>query len=335
MSVAASIPGSRTRQKPLGTMVWYAFGGPVEYVDGKRTVLPVTVSSADLHKWFDHMGLDEDQLPPEVRRVDKFRTVTSNARHRYDVTNGRAELYVEEISYDPEQVTRHVMRRVTLDGQQSSLDHVATLRFIRGGRTANQRRTRNDQWKPAILTRVKEPDRSEVEAFIERIRDEYDEGADGLDSTALRGVVRRYLNSLCGVPLRSTGGIYFVPAGHETTIAGLSEVIARIDSPGCSLDYIPYEGSDHHRSIVEQALASEIADTAGTIARAAEVRLRSASTRGKLAPTQYAELRERYAEAISTIECFEGLGVSVDVPLDAMTIAADKLAELDRFNVGR
>jgi hypothetical protein len=335
MSVAAGVSVARVPALTLGTLVWYNFAGPVEYVDGKRTVLPVTVSSSDLRKWFEEFDLDTDQLPPEVRRVDKFRTVTTNARHRYEVTNGRAELFVEEISYDPEQVTRHVMRRVTLDGQPSTIDHVATLRFIRGGRTATHRRTRSDQWKPAIMSRVQEPDRSQVEAFIARIRAEYDEGADALDSTALRAVVRRYLSSLCGVPLRSNGGIYFVPDGNAGVVTALSEVIGRIGSPGCSLDHIPYQSDEHHRRIVEQALTTEIVDTAGTITRAAEARMRSAKARGRLAPTQFAELREQYRDAWALIERYEGLGLDVEVATDAMNEAADGLAELDRFSVGR
>lgn len=336
MSVAQINPANKPADA-LGTLLWFAFGGPVEYINGKRTVQPVAVSSDDLYRWFDEQGLDSSMLPPQVRRIDKFRTVTSNARHRYEVTGGRAELYVEEVEFDTNQVVRNVMRRVTDDRRQTIVDHVATLKFIRGGRSSKQRRTSGDHWRWAILTRVREPDRTEVEGFINRIDAAYKEGAEALDSTALRVIVRRYLLALNGVPLRSSGGIYFVPAGADSVIPGLAEVIKRIGSPGCSLDYIPYADRPHQRDILAEAFQAEVIGDCGNLQRTIDARRTAAEAKGgRLAPGHYAEMRARIDAILATVEIYvEELGLALGEAGTAIEQTIDRLSELNSLSLRR
>lgn len=315
----------------LGSLVWFGFGGPVEYIDGKRTVLPVKVNTEDLYTWFAELGLDESILPPQVRRIDKFRAVTSAARHRYEVTGGRAELYVEEVAFDHQHVLRNVMRRVTDENRMTTnIDHVATLKFIRGGRTATKRRTENDHWRSVILTKVREPDRAEVEKFIAGIDEAYRGGAEALETTGLRSVVRRYLLSLNGVALRSSGGIYFVPCSTADVVPALAEVIRRIDSPGCSLDYIPYLASDHNRAVLRQAFEADLMDDCGTLERAIETRKLQALARGRISPAHLAELRGRYEEIAARADLYyEELGLLPGAEGEAIKAVAAKLGELN------
>lgn len=336
MSVA-QISAAPSAEKTMGVLLWFAFGGAVEYVGGKRTVLPVSVNSDDLYAWFDELDLDQSMLPPQVRRIDKFRAVTSNARRRYDVTGGRAELYVEEVLYDVNQVVRNVMRRLTDDRHNTSVDHVATLKFIRGGRSNKARRTEGDHWRAAILTRVKEPDRSEVEAFIKTIDAAYHDGAESLDPTALRGVVRRYLLDLDGVQLRSSGGIYFVPASRASVVPALAEVIRRIGSSGCSLDYIEMEANDRNAQVVAQAMQVAIIEECEALGRAIDARKASAETKGKLAPAHYAEFHKKVAAIHATARVYtQELGLMLGPAAEALkSVEAKRASSLNALPLGK
>lgn len=323
MTVAhiSPVPASDT----MGVLLWFAFGGSVEYVDGKRTVLPVSVNSEDLYSWFAELGLDQSHLPPQVRRIDKFRAVTSAARRRYDVTGGRAELYVEEVQFDVNQVVRNVMRRVTDGRRNTSVEHVATLKFIRGGRSNKARRTTGDHWRSAIQTRVMEPDRSEVEQFIADIDAAYRDGADALDPTALRGVVRRYLLAVNGVQLRSSGGIYFVPAASAGIVPALAEVIQRIGSSGCSLDYVEMEVNERNTAVVTQAMQAAIVEECEALGRAIDARRASAQSKGRLSPAHYAEFKKKLDEILATAVAYSvGLGLPLGVAGEALDAVAAK-----------
>jgi hypothetical protein len=312
----------------MGVLLWFAFGGSVEYVDGKRTVMPVSVNVEDLYAWFAELGLDESHLPPQVRRIDKFRAVTSAARRRYDVTGGRAELYVEEVQFDVNQVVRNVLRRVTDARRNTTVDHVATLKFIRGGRSNKARRTTGDHYRAAILTKVLEPDRSEIEQFLADINTAYLDGADTLDPTALRSVVRRYLLALNGVQLRSSGGIYFVPASTADVVPALAEVIRRIDSSGCSLDYIDMEVNERNVAVVTQAMQTAIVEECEALSRAIDVRQAAAQSKGKLSPAHYAEFKGRLDEILATAVVYTAeLGLPLGVAGDALDAVEAKRAE--------
>ena len=98
----------------IGALVWFSIAGTVTYVNNKRTTIPVSVSYETLKQHFDALNLDASFLPPPIRKVDAFRAASTAAKDNYPLpTDGQyAELLVREVTFDFDQVIRHVMREV-------------------------------------------------------------------------------------------------------------------------------------------------------------------------------------------------------------------------------
>src|SRR5664280_3130028 len=94
----------------IGALVWFSIAGTVTYIDGKRTTIPVSVS----YEHFDNLNLDPSFLPSPIRKVDAFRAASTAAKDNYPLPpEGQfAELLVREVTFELDQVIRHVMREV-------------------------------------------------------------------------------------------------------------------------------------------------------------------------------------------------------------------------------
>src|SRR5664280_2740622 len=124
-----------------------------------------------------------------IRKVDAFRAASTAAKDNYPLpTDGQyAELLVREVTFDSDQVIRHVMREVRdTRGEKLSYDHVATLKFFRGGRIADNRRHSGDHYRTQILHGLAPLDREHVQNLVTTFEANYTTLSESLQSQALR-----------------------------------------------------------------------------------------------------------------------------------------------------
>lgn len=317
----------------IGSILWFSVAGAVERgPDGARKVVPVRVSHLELEQWFDELGLDPAFLPPSIKRIDAFRNASSSVRRTYDmpVDGQSAELLVVEVRSDVDQVTRHVMRQVR-DERQVKLDydHLATLKFIRGGRTSMGKRSSGDHWKHQILSRTRGQDRAEVEALIEEIDERYHDLAANLHSAAIRAVLRSYLGHLNAIPMKSSGGLYFVHQTRQADLDGLQQLARRIGQ-GTLLEQFPLVDTEDSREMLKEAYQSEVEEECRLLLRdIAELNDRADTRGGAVDPKAYAALNGRYQEVMANAaEYTEMLGRSQGRAAAALELALDAVADL-------
>src|SRR4051812_2290698 len=105
----AGIPANRF----IGSILWFSLGGSkeVDLVAGTTSTSAVRVTHAQLVEWFTDLDLDDSFLPPQVKKVDAFRNATSQVSRQYDMAaeGVSATLMIREVTYDSEQVVRHIV----------------------------------------------------------------------------------------------------------------------------------------------------------------------------------------------------------------------------------
>jgi hypothetical protein len=315
----------------IGSILWFSITGMVERPDGRRTVVPVRVSHSQLEVWFDDLSLDTSFLPPKIKKVDAFRTASSAAKAEYPLGNDQyAELMVREVVSDAEHVVRHVMREVRdTRGQTLSYDHMATLKFFRGGRTSTDKRHSGDHWKYNVLHGLAKVDLEQTEQLIADLNTRYTDLCANLQSSAIRGMIRNYLSSLNAIIVKPSGGVYFVHNSRQPTVDALQTLITRIGQ-GCTFYQFPLIDTPDSRLMLTDAFQSEVEDDCRLLLKdIAEINERSKSTGGKVNVKKYADLNARYQEVVSRSEEYTRvLGLAQGRAASALELALDSVMEI-------
>lgn len=337
MSTAAVLRDYRERlaglspNKFIGSILWYSVAGTVERgTDGRRTTVPVRVHQDDLVSWFEELGLDTNYLPPRIKRIDAFRNATSQVRREYpcgpEAAKQYATLRIEEVKSDNEQVIRHVVKDVRDERkEQLSRTHLATVKFIRGGRSSIGKRNSGDHVKTMILSRTRGEDHDQVEALIEDFNRRYDDLAVFLHAPALRGVVRGLLLSLNAVAMKTSGGVYFVHKSRWVELDKIQALMWRIGQ-GCVMEQQPLVDQSDSRRMLTEAFEAEVEDEVRLLLRdIADTN----SKRGLVAARRYAEFTARYNELESrSAEYTDLLGLAQSRAGDALELALSAVTEM-------
>jgi hypothetical protein len=323
----------------IGALVWFSIAGTVTYVDGKRTTIPVSVSYETLKQHFDDLNLDASFLPSPIRKVDAFRAASTAAKDNYPLpTEGQfAELLVREVTFDLDQVIRHVMREVRdTRGEKLSYDHVATLKFFRGGRIADNRRHSGDHYRTQILHGLSPLDREHVQNLVTTFEANYVTLSDSLQSQALRAVIRSYVSYLNAIIVKPTGGVYFVHHSRQPTLDALQELVRRIGQ-GCSFEQFPLVNTHDSRQMLTEAFQSEVENACRELLAEIAALNEKARTNGdRINVKKYAEMNGRYQEVLSRSEEYTRvLGLSQGRAGAALELAMDSVMDLaTRLDIG-
>lgn len=323
----AGMPATRF----IGSILWYSVAGTVERgTDGKRQTVPVRVHQDDLAAWFEELGLDKDYLPPRIKKIDAFRNATSQVKREYpcgEAGSGQyATLRIEEVKSDAEQVIRHVVKDVRDERRvELSRTHLATVKFIRGGRSSIGKRASGDHVKTQILSRTRGEDHEQVQALIEDMTKRYDDLGVFLHSPALRGVVRNLLLSVNAVAMKTSGGVYFVHKSRWEDLDKLQGLMRRIGQ-GCIMEQFPLVDQADSRRMLTEAFEAEVED---------EVRLllkdiaEANSKEGKVAARRYAEISANYRELEGrSAEYTDLLGIAQGRAADSLELALQAMTEM-------
>lgn len=319
----------------IGSILWYSIAGTVERgVDGKRSTVPVRVHQDQLAQWFDEIGLDEDDLPPRIKKIDAFRNATSHVKREYacgeEGSGQYATLRIEEVKSDSNQVIRHVVKDVRDERRERlSREHLATVKFIRGGRTAVGRRTSGDHVRTQILTRVKGVDFEECSELLAEFNQRYDDLAAYLHAPALRGVVRALLMKLNAVAMKTSGGVYFV---HKTRWDDLDKVqrLLHCIGQGCVIEQFELIDKTDSRRMLTDAFESEVEDDCRVLLKTiAQANAEAEAKTGLIPARRYAEVNAAYSEVEArSLEMSELLGVAQGRAHDALEMALSAVIEM-------
>ncbi|MGN2642515.1 DUF6744 family protein [Nocardia takedensis] len=258
----------------LGFVVLYSvFGGEV--------------TPDQVKAWFLELRLDQSLLPDQLRPVDAFEKVTgpdglrvsysladpSAVRQRGEYTRRKAgefdqvaTLMVRPVRVDGQQMVRHLVREVRDEGAKALKydSRLAEVIFHKDGSTPGGGR----------LQVV--PDNAEIGALPvaeqERIRESLAElsrmfqwHCTYLGPDRLRGIVRRYIEMLKGIPVRKGGGVYFVTADHTRVLAALTTFIGRVGEKSHFVQ-IPLPDAVEMRELVISAFTTKARDEANKLA---------------------------------------------------------------------
>lgn len=319
----------------IGSLLWYSISGTVDYIEGKRTQIPVRVTRDQLEAWFHELGLDSDFLPPKILKVDAFRKASTEAKRVYDIPGSdglKAELYIDEVESNNEYVLRHIMRKVRDPRQQTdeaklTTEYMATLKFFRGGRTAKAKRSAGDHYKSRPRPGLNSLDLEHVESMLSEIDDRYTDLSANLNEDKIRAVVRNYLTHLNAIGVKPSGAVYFVHKSRQRTLDALEDLVGRIGQ-GCTMDQVPLIDDVKRRNMLTEAFQAEVEDDVRVLlGKVAEANAKAKS--GKVSPKLYAELNAKYQEVQSRSEEYTRvLGLAMGRAASSLELALDSVMDL-------
>lgn len=334
--------------KIIGNIIWYSITGVVDRTSGKRQMVPVRIHHDMLTQWFTDLGLDEQFLPPKIKKIDAFRTASSNVKGTsYAISDTQeAEFLVTEIDANPEFVLRHIIREVRDKRlSQSTYAHVATLKFFRGARSSSGKRHMMEHYKTSINHTLVEVgldgrktgktyplqavDRVQVELLLTQVNETYTDLAANLHAQAIRAVIRNYLVHLNAIAVKPSGGVYFVHNSRHSTLVNLQTLVRRIGQ-GSSFHMIPLPDTTDQREMLTEAFEAEVEDDCRLLlAEIAEVNEKSKIRAFKIPAKKYAELSVRYREVQERSEEYtKMLGLAQQRAGAALEMALDSIMDL-------
>jgi hypothetical protein len=217
----------------LGYVVVYSvFGGQITLPDATAQ--------------FQHLRLDTDMLPGPLRADDAFLRVTGSdgVRDTYnldhldtDATPGdlaptptgpvrSASLMIRPVRRDATTIVRHIVRELR-DETAATLSydtHLGDVAFERttGSHGPGQMVIRLDD---AAVGDLSDTEQQRVHALLRTVEQRYRWQCVYLGADRIRSLLLDYMRRLDAVPVRPTGGVYFVTADHAATLDGLHQFI--------------------------------------------------------------------------------------------------------------
>lgn len=336
----------------IGTIMWYSISQFLDNKDGTKTTVPVRVTRDQLEVWFEELDLNLAYLPPVIKKVDAFRKASTAAETSYPLaTEGMtAKLRVEEIDYNNEFVLRHILRDVhDKRSKTSTTAHVATLKFMRGGRTSQGTRKSGQTYKHTInhtlvelgldnkptgrIYPLEASDRFEVEKLIAAFDARYTDLSANLHSDAIRAVVRSYLSDLNAIGVKPSGGVYFVHISRQKTVDALQRLVQKVGQ-GCTFHQLPLLNTLDQREMLTEAYQTEVQDKVTLLLKTVtQMNGASKAKGGKIAPADYTKVMDAYRDIASRSEEYTrvlGLaqgraGSALDLALDAVIDMSGRL----------
>lgn len=319
----------------IGSLLWFSLSGgrEVDLTTGTVTTHPVRTTHALLEQWFKDLDLDEAFLPPKILKVNAFRKASSEVTRKYETSaeGVHATLLVREVTYDGEQVVRHIVKEMR-DSRQQKLKyepHLATLKFFRARRTAAGRAANSEDWRWQILNTVAPEDLPHVESMIAEIQGRYDDLAVYLHHQAIRGMIRDYLTSLNAIAVKPQGGVYFIHQSRQDTVDALQQLVERI-GPNCSFHQVPLLDTPRQRAMLTDAFQDEVEQDVKLLLKdVLDLNEKVKNGKGKVTPEKYADLNARLQDVMSrSTEYTRVLGLAQGRAGDALELGIIAVSEL-------
>ncbi len=211
---AGSVGDHEQRLALLGYLFWFS-------------VSEMGVEREDLIGAMEDSGLEMRFAPGEVSARDAFRRATSslarsgvpmeeNSQSRlFGTERRRANLLIRDVRTSGKCIIRQVVREA-VDSVGATLEHkvVAQLELT----------TTDGIVAFPLTSELLEDERN----LLSKARPTFEKARLSYDSGAVRRMVFRIVSECAPVPLRASGGVYFVPAKHEPTIRCVERFVAEL-----------------------------------------------------------------------------------------------------------
>ncbi len=215
--------------RTIGYLVWYS-------------IFDTDIPKEDLEGLLHQYGLDE-YMPNPIHQNDAFR------RAAKAIEQNNIQTYIPGVTQNhlvdgfetPKEIVRHLVVE-TIDKNSQSLHYdpeVAIMKF--------DKETGNISYTSKT---------SNATELAEKVRDIYPRCLNNYGSRHIREMVYKILASMGPIPVRPTGGVYFVPAKYETKLSNLLSFLKKIgQSEGFK---VPLVNSSENRDMVRLKLNEHI-----------------------------------------------------------------------------
>jgi hypothetical protein len=187
----------------LGFMAWYSIG---EQLINRETLREYLVES----------GLDDGYMPAEIRIPDAFRRASKAVECKKE-SNEEGVFYrylVREVVSDRKMIQRNIVKE-TVDSKTARLKYAE---------------------KEAILVLEKEEGVLRIASVTEegsrlgqQVADLFQQYKSYHDARAIRSMCLTILKSMSPTSMRSSGGVYFVPAKYQEKLSQMIQFIRLVD----------------------------------------------------------------------------------------------------------
>lgn len=279
-------PDGTQQQAAADPLASYAAGIRDDAALGHLVVYSIfdgDVTPDALELWFVELGLDRALLPPAARPVDAYEKTTGELSASYSTADpkrarGRkreageevATLMVRPVAADTERIIRHLVREVRDEGAktlnyETRLAEIVFERDLTADRAPGAGVMRIAPDAQAI-GRLADLERKRVLEVIEELGDRYRRRCTFVSGDRLRGLVRRYVEDLKAVPIRPTGGVYFVGPEHAATLLALRQLVSRFGARS-KFTRIPLPDEAEMREMIVAAWRERAADELQRLSR--------------------------------------------------------------------
>lgn len=341
---AAPVAVAQTPQGLEGYAQQIASGGAILGYVVLYSVCVGEVTPQQAEQWFAELGLDKSLLPPQLRPIDAFEKVTGpdgvqdsysladptavrqrgERRRRAAGRDGQiATLMVRPVRTDDQQLVRHVVREVRDQGQKALAydNHIAEVIFHRDGGSPGGGRLQVIADNTAINA-LPTGEQTRIRDMLTELDDAYRWHCTYLGPDRLRAIVRKYIETMGAVKIRSGGGVYFVRHEHTPTLQALTQFVSRVGE-GSHFVEIPLPDQAEMRDMVIAAFTTKARDEANKLA----VDIATAKRKGDAAAA--GELHRRFARLKKSAGEYQNLlSNSLDEASSALDLVQLQLASL-------
>jgi hypothetical protein len=223
---------SDTNAAILGYLTWYSIRNGLYEINALRALVL-------------QAGLEESCLPPKIRVSDAFRRATRALEQRRDVGNGVYLNYmVRDVVNNRKTIQRNLVKEV-VDKKNQKLAHRSSEAILIF-----------DKQTESISVQAHNQDTQTIADEAIRLFQVYQSHFDG---QAVRRMVAGVISSMSPVPVRPTGGVYFIPHKYQDRLATLIRFLRSLDEG--EGQRIPLVNDEENRNMLVQKLKYYLKDT--------------------------------------------------------------------------
>jgi len=262
----------------LGRILWFS-------------ITETRISYEQLKTAFENADIDKKYLPKPICVKDAFRRASKIAeakRIRLD-KNCYLNLLVREVKNADGEMIRQLVREV-VDSKTVQSEYVPVANMV----LENDKDF--DAYKlpgvPALL--------QEEKTALINVEAEFDRCKSNYNGRGIRELIQKILNDMDPIPVRPSGGVYFIPERFVAVVEALSEFVSEISrysvsGEKSSLWNVPVIDTEENRAMVIGALEEQAKkDSQSLIAEMAKV------LKGKKGITQ--KLAEKYIQQVKGLK---------------------------------
>lgn len=323
--------------KFIGSLLWFSISGVVDRSDGKKAIVPVRVTRDQLAKWFEELNLDPAFLPPPIAKANAFRAATTEMERSYDLDEeGKsASLMMREVLYDDERVVRNItMETRDRKGAKLTYDKVATITFYRGDKSARGTTSSGEHYRAKIVDGLSPRDRAHVQRLLDDLEVRYNDLTVNLQSQAIRAVIRNYVTHLNAIPVKPSGGLYFIHNTRQEQLNALQELVSRIGQ-GSTFSQCPLIDTSEQREMLTEAFEDDVEDEVRLLltdlGELQEKAKKKGQKTGYVTPQAYAAAMNKWQRiAERSAEYTEKLGLRQERAAAALDTALTAVVDMQR-----